>query len=113
MVDSKEFKVIHFTQEFSHSEIVEYLKDKENILYYTRTLKEGKEFHVIKNNNNAFFKLNILESELLKQYEKIDEFKNFIKDVRIKGNINFAILENIHPKIILKMKNDLNNLLKK
>lgn len=110
---NNELKIVHFSEEFSIREITDYLKDKHNILYYTRTKNEGKEFHVIKNKNNAFFKLTILQTELLKRYEKVENFTNLIKDIKIKGNDQFVILENINPIIINVIKNDLNKLLLK
>ena len=112
-METNEFKVLHFSQEFSLDEIINYLKDKKDILYFTRTLKENKEFHVIKHDDTAFFKLSILESELLKHYEKVNGLSNLVKGVTVKGNDKFAVVENVHPNIINRMKNDLNKLLLK
>jgi hypothetical protein len=112
-MEKSEFKVVHFSEEFSMKEIIDYLKDKNDILYYTRTIKENKEFHVIKHNDGAFFKLSILESELLKRYSKIQRLNKFIKDIKIKGNDKFVIIENANASIINIMKNDLNKILLK
>lgn len=112
-MEKNEFKVVHFTEEFSMKEINDYLKDKKNILYYTRIKNGGNEFHVVKNNENAFFKISTLQSELLKRYEKIEQISNLVKGIKIKGNDKFAILENVNPNIVNIMKNDLNRLLLK
>jgi len=106
-------KVIHFSEEFSLEEILNYLKDKNDILYYTRTLKEGKEFHLIKYNDKAFFEIHKLQSEVFKYYHNNESMKPHLKNIKIKGNSNFSITENLNSTIINKLKNDLNNILKK
>ncbi|MDY0270306.1 hypothetical protein [Trichloromonas sp.] len=106
-------RVVHFSDDFSIEEITNYLKDKSDILYYTRTLKEGKEFHLVKYNDSAFFEMHKLQSELFKFYNNNISLKPHLKGLKIKGNSNFSITENMNPIIVNKIKNDLNNILKK
>jgi len=106
-------KVLHFDQEFSIKEINNYLSLNNDILYFTRLLKEGKEFHIIKYNENAFFKINSLISNLFKYYDSKKETKFLIEGTKIKGNEKFIIIENINHNLSHRIKTDLNNLLKK
>lgn len=106
-------KVLHFDQDFSIKEIISYLSNNDEIFYFTRLLKEGKEFHLIKHNENAFFKINSLISQLFKYYDSKKETKFLIKGTNIKGNEKFIIIENVNSHLSHRIKSDLNNLLKK
>jgi hypothetical protein len=112
-MDVKKQILIHFNSDFSYPEIMEYVKDKKDIEFFTWTLKEGKEFHIVKINNENKIKLNIFECELLKHYGKIPEMKKIVSTMKVKGNDSFAIIENTTPNFLLKMKSDLNILLNK
>ena len=104
-------KVLHFPGDFTLEEITKLLENRQDILYFTRLLKDGNEFHIVKHNKDAFFKLQTLESQLLKHYEQVESLKPLLQGIKIKGNDNFAIIDNISPILIEKMKNDFNKLL--
>lgn len=106
-------KVVHFSEDFTLENILDYLKDKNDILYYTRTLNDNKEFHIIKYNENAFFEIDKLQSGLFDFYKKNKTILPFLKKLKTRGNSNFIIIENINLDFINKLKNDLNNVLKK
>lgn len=110
-MENNKFKIIHFSEEFSLNEINNYLAENIDILYYTRTLKENTEIHIVKCVDDAFFKLSTLISELIKMYNKNVEINKLIKNIKIKGNDKFIIIENINLNFINKLKNDLNKLL--
>ena len=113
LIEEVKPKVLHFPGDFTLEDINKLLEHRKDILYFTRLLKDDKEFHIIKHNKDAFFKLQVLESQLLKHYEQIGELKPLLQGLRIKGNDNFAIIDNISPILIEKMKNDFNKLLTK
>lgn len=102
-------KVLHFDEGFSLKEILKYISNNKNILYYTRIV--NGEFHIIKHNNDSFFNIDIMCSELLKFYENT-ELKPLLGNVKIKGNNNFAII-NCNTKLTERLKIDLNRLLNK
>jgi hypothetical protein len=106
-------KVLHFPGDFTLEEIQKLLENRKDILYFTRLLKDGKEFHLVKHNKDGFFKLQMLESQLLKHYEQVSSLKPLLIGIKIKGNDNFAIIENISPILMEKMKGDFNKLLTK
>ena len=106
-------KVLHFPSDFTLEEINKLLENRKDILYFTRLLKDGNEFHLVKHNKDGFFKLQMLESQLLKHYEQIEELRPLLQGVKIKGNDNFAIIDNISPILVEKMKTDFNKLLVK
>jgi len=111
LIESVRPKVLHFPGDFTLEEIEKLLENRKDILYYTRLIKEGKEFHVVKHNTTATMKLQLLESQLLKHYEQNKELKPYLQGVKIKGNDNFAITENLSPILIEKIKTDFNKLL--
>lgn len=104
-------KIIHFPSDFTFDDINKILSKKDDILYYTRIMEDKNEFHLIKYNENASFKIQSFGTQLLDFYSKNSQTKNIIKDIKIKGNDNFAILENISSELIEKLKDDFNKLL--
>lgn len=106
-------KVLHFPGDFTLEEINKLLENRKDIIYFTRLLKEGTEFHLVKHNKDGYFKLQTLESQLLKHYEQIKDLKPLLEGIKVKGNDSFAIIDNISPILIEKMKNDFNKLLTK
>ena len=52
-------KVLHFPSDFTLEEINKLLENRQDIIYFTRLLKEGTEFHVVKHNKNGFLNLQI------------------------------------------------------
>lgn len=113
MSDSNHNRVLHFDQEFTIKEIVDYLSNNDNVFYYTRLLKEGNELHVVKYNDKAYFKINSLISQLFKFYDGNNKTKSLIEGARIKGNDKFIIIENMNVKLSDRLKVDLNRLLRK
>jgi hypothetical protein len=111
LIENSRPKVLHFPEDFTLEEIENLLENRKDILYYTRLLKNGNEFHLIKHNKSAELKLQILESQLLKHYEQFKNLKPLLQGIKIKGNDNFAIIENLSPILIEKMKTDFNKLL--
>jgi hypothetical protein len=104
-------KVLHFESGFSASEINTYLDGNVDTLYFTRNIDDKNELHVVKYSENAQFKLTGFVSQILKFYEKNTDFVKYLKDVKLKGNDNFVIIENTNPNLIEKLKNDFNTLL--
>ena len=113
LIEGNRPKILHFPGDFTLEEINKLLENRQDILYFTRLLKDGNEFHLVKHNKEAFFKLQTLESQLLKYYEQIESLKPLLQGIKIKGNDNFAIIDNISPILIEHMKNDFNKLLVK
>lgn len=104
-------KVLHFPIDFTLKEIEKILEERNNILYFTRIVKD--ELHLIKHNKDGFFSSQKLIESLFKHYEKNDNLKVLLSGVKIKGNDNFSIINNIPEKLIEKIKHDLNKLLLK
>jgi hypothetical protein len=104
-------KVLHFPGDFTLEEINKLLEKRKDIFYFTRLLKDGAEFHLVKHNKDAHFKLQTLESQLLKYYEQISDIEPFLNGIKVKGNDNFAIIDNPSPLLVEKMKSDFNRLL--
>ena len=106
-------KVLHFPGDFTLEEINKLLENRKDIIYFTRLLKKDTEFHLVKHNKEGFFKLQTLESQLLKHYEQLKGFRPLLSGIKVKGNDNFAIINNPSPILVEKMKNDFNKLLTK
>jgi hypothetical protein len=106
-------KILHFPEDFSLEEINKVLKNRSDILYYTRYIKENNQFHLVKHNNTAFFSMQVFESQLLNFYDSKSELKKIVNGAKIKGNDNFAIIENISNDLMEKLKNDFTKLLTK
>lgn len=113
LIEGSRPKVLHFPGDFTLDEINKLLENRKDILYFTRLLKEGTEFHLVKHNKDGYFKLQTLESQLLKHYEQIQELKPLLEGIKVKGNDSFAIIDNPSPLLVEKMKNDFNKLLTK
>ena len=111
LIEGNRPKVLHFPGDFTLEEIEKLLENRKDIIYYNRLLNDGKEFHVIKHNKKGFFKLQVLETQLLKHYEQIKSLKPLLQGIKIKGNDNFAIIDNLPTPLIEKMKTDFNKLL--
>lgn len=113
LIEAARPKVLHFPGDFTLKEINKLLENRQDILYYTRSLKDGSEFHLVKHNKDAYFKLQTLESQLLKHYEQFSDLKPLLNGLKVKGNDSFAIIDNIPSKLVDKMKDDFNKLLVK
>lgn len=108
----KEYKIVHFSNEFSMDDINEAMSYQDEIIYYTREITEKKEFHIV-NHNNGKFPLTPFVTQLFNFYKKNEGISKFINETKIKGNDNFTIILNSNENLINQLKNDLNTLLKK
>lgn len=113
LIENVRPKVLHFPSDFSLEEIEKLLENRKDIIYFTRLLNDGNEFHLVKHKKDGFFKLQTLESQLLKYYEQYKELKPLLNGIKIKGNDDFAIVSELSPIIIEKLKTDFNKLLTK
>jgi hypothetical protein len=113
LIEGTRPKVLHFPGDFTLEEINKLLENRKDIIYFTRLLKEDTEFHLVKHDKNGYFKVQTLESQLLKYYEQIGDIKPLLEGIKVKGNDNFAIIDNIPTKLVEKMKDDFNRLLTK
>ena len=113
IIESKRPKILHFPGDFTLKEIEKLLENRKDIIYFTRLLNNNKEFHLVKHQKEGFFKVNVLQSQLLKHYESYKELKPLLEGIKIVGNDNFAIINNPSPILIEQIKNDLNKLLVK
>lgn len=105
--------VLHFTQEFTLTDINSCMEGNSNVLYYTRTQCDKNEFHIIKSSNGGSFDITGLGTQLLKHYESIEGVNALVNGVTIKGNGSFLIMNNVSAGLSDKLKEDLTNLLKK
>lgn len=106
----KEYKIIHFSSDFSMEDINKVMESKYDVLYYTREVKN--ELHIV-NHKSGKFTITPFMSELLGYYKKNEKLATLLENTRLKGNDNFSILSNANGDIVTKIKQDLNNLLKK
>jgi hypothetical protein len=108
----KDYKVVHFSEEFSMEDINEAMSFQDDILYYTRYIAEKKEFHIV-NHSNGEFTLTPFISQLFNFYNQNEKLSELISDTKLKGNDSFTIIFNVNEDLISQIKNDLNSLLKK
>lgn len=100
-IDVLEDNIINFNNQ-DMNEIMETIKNKfTNIDYFFRT--KDNELHIVKYNEKLKLNVNEFVNSLLKYYSLNN--KNIIEGVRVKGNQNFVIIENLkqHEKIILDL----------
>lgn len=102
-------KVLHFPNDFTLDEINKILENRQDVIYFTRFM--DNQLHIIKHNNSGFFDVQKLIESLFKHYEKNSNLNILLNGIKIKGNNNFSIIDNISEKLIEKIKYDLNNLL--
>lgn len=108
----KEYKVVHFSDEFTMDDISEAMSFQDEIIYFTREITEKKEFHIV-NHKKGKFPLTPFVSQLFEFYTKDNSMKGITNETKIKGNDNFTIVLNANDKLIDQLKEDLNILLKK
>jgi len=108
-VELLEEKIIKFNNG-SISSIMELIKnDFSEIDYFIR--KINNDIHIVKYNESLNINLNEFVNSIFNYYSKNENTKNIINGIKVKGNSNFAIIENL--KITDKFINDLTTLLTK
>jgi hypothetical protein len=108
----KEYKVVHFSDDFTIDDINEAMVHQDDILYFTRHLSEKNEFHVV-NYKDGEFTLTSFISQLFNFYKNDKSLSKIIGESKIKGNDSFTIIQNVNDNLINQIKKDLNILLKK
>lgn len=108
----KDYKVVHFSDEFTMEDITEAMSYQDDILYYTRYITEKNEFHIVKYKNGEFT-ITPFISQLLNFYKNDKNKKKLLGESMVKGNNTFAIITNINDELLIQVKQDLNILLKK
>ena len=79
--------------------------------YYIR--KKDNELHIVKYNESLKLNINEFVNTLLKFYSSNINSKNITEGIKVKGNQNFSIVENMKSQFSDKFVNDLTNLLSK
>lgn len=108
----KEYKVVHFSDDFSMDDINEAMLHQDDILYFTRHISEKNEFHIV-NHKKGEFTLTPFITQLLNFYNSNKELSQFVRESKVKGNDSFTIILNVNDNLINQIKKDLNLLLKK
>lgn len=108
-VEILEEKIIKFNN-VELKEILETIKTKySDTDYYIR--KKDNELHIVKYNENLKLNINEFVNMLLKFYSSKPEFRKITEGIKVKGNQNFSIIENM--KYNEKFVDDLTKLLAK
>jgi len=108
----KDYKVVHFSDEFSMDDINEAMSFQDEIIYYTRYIIEKNEFHIV-NHNGGEFTLTPFISQLFNFYSTNEKLSPFVTKTKVKGNDTFTIILNVNEELVNRIKDDLNTLLKK
>lgn len=108
-VEILEEKIIKFNN-VELKDILETLKNKySDTDYYIR--KNNNDVHIVKYNENLKLNINEFVNTLLKFYSSKPELRKITEGIKVKGNQNFSIVENI--KYNEKFIDDLTKLLAK
>ncbi len=106
-IEILEERIIKFNN-FKLSDILETLKTKySDTDYFIR--KKDNDLHIVKYNENLKLDVNQFVNSLLKVYSTKPELKKILEGIKVKGNMNFCIIENL--KYSDKVVNDLSKLL--
>ena len=108
----KDYKVVHFSDEFTMDDINEAMSFQYDILYFTRQITEKNEFHIV-NHKNGEFTLTQFVTQLFSFYKNDKNLSPLVSESKVKGNDSFTIVLNANEKLIAQIKKDLNILLKK
>lgn len=93
-------------------DILETIKTKySDTDYYIR--KKDNQLHIVKYNESLKLNINEFVNTLLKFYSTKMDSKRIIEGIKVKGNQNFSIVENMKSQFSDKFVNDLTNLLSK
>lgn len=108
-VEILEEKIVKFNQG-QLKDILETLKNKySDTDYYIR--KKDNQLHVVKYNESLKLNINEFVNTLLKYYSTKPELKKITEGIKVKGNQNFSIIENM--KFVEKFVDDITKLLAK
>jgi len=110
-IEILEEKIIKFNT--GHiKDILETIKTKySDTDYYIR--KKDNQLHIVKYNESLKLNINEFVNTLLKFYSTKMDSKRIIEGIKVKGNQNFSIIENMKSQFSDKFVNDLTNLLSK
>jgi len=108
----EDYKIVHFSNEFSMEDINEAMSFQDDIIYFTRYITEKNEFHIV-NHNKGEFTLTPLVTQLFNFYSNDKNLSPLVKESKVKGNDAFTIVLNVNEGLIEQIKKDLNTLLKK
>jgi len=110
-IEILEDKIIKFNA--GHiKDILETIKTKySDTDYYIR--KKDNQLHVVKYNESLKLNINEFVNTLLKFYSSKMDSKRITEGIKVKGNQNFSIIENMKSQFSDKFVNDLTNLLSK
>lgn len=108
----KEYKVVHFSDEFTMEDINEAMSFQDDILYFTRHITEKNEFHIV-NYKDGEFTLTPFITQLFNFYKSYEKLSDLVSEAKVKGNDKFSIIINANDELINQIKKDLNSLLKK
>jgi hypothetical protein len=93
-------------------DILETIKTKySDTDYYIR--KKDNELHVVKYNESLKLNINEFVNTLLKFYSSKMDSNKITEGIKVKGNNNFSIIENMRPQYTNKFVDDLTKLLAK
>jgi len=93
-------------------DILETIKNKySNTDYFFR--RKDNELHVVKYNEKLNLNINEFINSLLKFYSTSEKTRNITEGIKVKGNNNFTIIENMKSQFTNKFVDDLTRLLSK
>lgn len=108
-IEILEEKIIKFNSG-QLKDILETIKNKySDTDYYIR--KKDNQLHVVKYNESLSLNINEFVNSILKYYSTNDNLKRIIEGIKVKGNQNFTIIENMKDKFNNKFIDDLTKLL--
>lgn len=91
-------------------DILETIKDKySDTDYYIR--KKDNQLHIVKYNESLKLNINEFVNSLLKYYSTNIDSKRILEGIKVKGNQNFSIIENMKTQFNNKFIDDLTKLL--
>jgi len=108
----EDYKVVHFSEDFTMDDINEAMSFQDDILYFTREITEKNEFHIV-NYKDGEFTLTQFVTQLFNFYKNDKNLSPIVSESKVKGNDKFAIIINSNEQLINQLKKDLNILLKK
>lgn len=110
-IEILEDKIIKFNTG-NIKDILETIKTKySDTDYYIRKINE--QLHIVKYNDKLKLNVNEFVNVLLKYYSTKTEFNKITEGIKVKGNQNFCIVENMKEQYSNKFVNDLTSLLAK
>jgi hypothetical protein len=110
-IEILEEKIIKFNS--GHiTDIMETIKNKYSDTDYFIRSKDNQ-LHIVKYNENLKLNINEFVNSLLKFYSSSNQLKPIIEGIKVKGNQNFTIVENMKPQFSSKFIDDLSKLLAK